>query len=221
MQLPRWTSAPAIIAFLLFTGGLYLGVAASLFSISILVGLGLFLVGIGLLGFAGLPLLFLTHARRTEGVVIAHKKYTVGEYFPIVRYTVPGRQEMTFQSRAIRRRTSLPVSTKISVLYDPRDPESAIIDRVYEKCGLFIFTSFILLIALIPLIYGIRIGTGSISSSSSLGTGIGDIDIDLGNITSLPLKVIILVIIIISAFPTFSGILKEYRKVRRQSKNSE
>jgi hypothetical protein len=101
------------------------------------VGWAIFSIGGGLLACAILARIaeveFRKRAHHTDGTVIAYEKKVAGEdaWYPIVRYTLPDGQEITFQSQSshIGIRKSLPVSTKVGVLYDPTHPERAMIGK--------------------------------------------------------------------------------------------
>jgi Protein of unknown function (DUF3592) len=141
MSTPRWMRAPFLIAFLAILLGFVLARWAR--------GWGLLVVGGGILAVAVLYLVsqrqFLKRAHRTEGTVIAHdRKFFRDKYgrdreifYPIVRYTLPDGQEVTFRGNSSIPLRSLPVSKNVSVLYDPLSPEHAIINNALEKLGGF------------------------------------------------------------------------------------
>ncbi len=160
MHTPRWIYVLFLATFLTMLGGVLLGIRWS-------AGWGIFVIGVGVLEFAGLAFYlqrqFLMRAYRADGIVIAHKKDSSGEnsWFPIVRYTLPNGQEITFQSgsSSFRIRKSLPVSTKVGVLYDPNNPERARINRRLENSGVYcvglfaialMVTGTLILVGLIP-----------------------------------------------------------------------
>lgn len=212
MRLPRWTRTPGIIVGLLLMEGLNLAFCACILGNSLLVGLGFCMMGAGFLGFACLPLLFLKQAHRADGMVIAHKKYTFGEYYPIVRYTPPNGQEITFQSHVVHK---LPASTKVTVLYDSGDPESAIINRFQEKYSFLLLFPF----ALPLLVFGIGISLGLVPIHPSLWLNVGDVvDVPIGNL-SPPIRISLVAYVIISALLTLFGVLKGYLKVMKSDKH--
>ena len=216
MTVARWALTPALIAFLLFIGGIYLAFEAGIFHQSMLVGWGIFLIGGGFLGFASLPVLFLKRAHQAAGIVLAHKKYSSDGYYPIVRYALPNGEEITFQSRSVRTRTSLPVSTNVTVLYDPENPEIAIIDRFLEKGGLLVLIGILLfLIGLPGLVFGMLIGGGliQIPLSSSIEVGAGSISGSVAS--SSPLGIGLAVLATLGSLGSVFRVLKEYRKRRR------
>lgn len=74
---------------------------------------------------------------------------------------LPNGQAITFRSRTstFRIRKSLPVSTKVRVLYDPNYPEHAIINSFLEKSGAY----FAGLFAIALMVLGTLISVGLIS----------------------------------------------------------
>jgi Protein of unknown function (DUF3592) len=159
MRTSRGCYGLLLIASLTFLAGVLLGIRWS-------AGWGIFILGVGVLEIAGFSLRwrsqFLKRAYHADGIVIAHKRDPSGEegWFPIVRYTLPDGQEITFQSRSstFRSRKSLPVSTPVGVLYDPNKPEYAIINSPLEKFGGY----FLGLFAIALMVLGILILVGLI-----------------------------------------------------------
>lgn len=160
MHAPRWACAPLIIAFLTTLTGIVLSTQGS-------IGWGLFVIGIGILAIAILSRIsqvqFLERAYHANGIVIGHTLKSLGEedaWSPVVRYTLPDGQEVTFQGgvSSSRMRESLPVSTKVDVLYDPTRPESAIINKSSEKIGPYLAGLF----AIAFLVAGILVIAGLI-----------------------------------------------------------
>lgn len=156
-RVPQWGYIPLIIAFLTIAGGFWVARWS--------VGWGIFVIGVGTLGVGSLPLSWAhqsrKHAQHADGIVIAHKK---GEpdfsedrkWLPIVRYTLPNGQEITFQNGDSRSPKSLPVSTKVAVLYDPENPEIAIITPPKANVGAYL----VVLLAVILMGSGILILVG-------------------------------------------------------------
>lgn len=152
MCAPRWVNILGFIAFLTAVGGAFTGTSWELF-----------IGGGGLFAFAVLSLIaliqFLKRAHHADGIIISYKKEvsnssegTSVSWHPIVRYTLPDGQEITFESRTsyFLIRKVWPVSTTVDVLYDPYHPKSAIINSLLEK----LFPYVIGLIAIALLVFG-------------------------------------------------------------------
>jgi len=165
MRAPRWAYVPLIIAFLTVVAGFYPTMQWS-------PGWGIFFIGGGLLGIGGITLIsqhqFRKRAYYADGIIIAYKEEVSSDgdgvsrvWLPIVRYTLPNGQEITFQNLNSYSPKSLPVSTTVPVLYDPYDPRNAIINRSKEKIGVYLFVLF----AIIFMGIGILILVGAIHPS--------------------------------------------------------
>ena len=144
---PLWSFLPLFIAALTTMGGFWIAARWS-------GGLGTFVMGIGVLGFGSLPLIWerqnRQHAQRANGIVIAYEKdYPDFDddkkaWLPIVRFTPPNGEEITFKNGDSRRPKSLPVSAKVTVLYDPENPEIAIITPPKANVGAYLAVLFAL-----------------------------------------------------------------------------
>jgi hypothetical protein len=139
MSIPRWAKIPSLIALIIFLGG---GCSMCLSP-----GWGFFIMGTGLLAVFSLAVCihyrFLKRAHHADGTIIAHKEESSSPGHPrrrflIVSYTLPDGQQMTFQTPTFHSQKSLPVSTSVAVLYDPDQPERAIINRPFDKYRIFL-----------------------------------------------------------------------------------
>lgn len=140
---PQWALILDLIAFLTILGGFW--------TLQWSKGWGMFLTGGGVLAVGCIPLAFehryRKNASRTDGVIIAYEKGVPDlnesqAWLPIVRITLPNRQEITFKNSDSRRPKSFPVSTKVAVLYDPEEPEIAIITPPKVNIGAYIALLF-------------------------------------------------------------------------------
>lgn len=160
MPIPRWTYGPFFIASLTTLAGVVLSARGP-------IGWGFFVIGVGILAIAALSLIlqaqFLKRAHHADGIIIAHKKPVPNEdaWEPVVRYMLPDGQAITFQSHTstFRIRKSLPVSTKVDVLYDPAHPERARVNTSLEKSGpyaaglfaiAFLVLGMLMIVGLVP-----------------------------------------------------------------------
>jgi hypothetical protein len=143
-RVPQWGYIPLLIACLTTAG-------ASIWIARWSVGWATFVMGVGVLAVGSLPFIwehqYRKHAHQADGIVIAYKKgypdlSESTAWLPIVRYTLPNGQEITFQNGDSHRPKSLPVSTKVAVLYDPEKPERAIIIPPRANVGAYLVVLF-------------------------------------------------------------------------------
>lgn len=143
---PLWSYLPFLIAMLISVGGFWIAARWS-------VGLGTFIMGVGVLGVGSLPLLwerqYRQHAHQANGIVIAYEKDYPDldenkAWLPIVCFTPPNGEEITFKNGDSRRPKSLPVSANVTVLYDPENPEIAIITPPKANVGALLAVLFAL-----------------------------------------------------------------------------
>jgi len=176
MRIPRWASARLLASVRLFA---LLGVLGIGFMMCGSVAVAGFIIGGGMLLLGGIIQItmhqFLKRAHHADGVVIAHKKEP-GErvWFPIVHYTLPHGQEITFQGPRYNSPKPLPpVSTEVRVLYDPGDPQSAIIDHPVAKFWVKFGGYYVILLGIAFLVFATLTLVGLIHPSVTGGFSVG------------------------------------------------
>ena len=148
-RLTQWDIILLLIAFLIILGGFAIAGGFGPFQRS--VGWGLLIMGLGVMGVGSTPLRveyrYRRYAHRAEGIIIDYKK-DVPElsenkaWLPTVRFTPPSGQEVTFQNSDAVRPKSHPISSRVTVLYDPEEPEIAIITPIKANIGAYFAVLF-------------------------------------------------------------------------------